>query len=137
MINLYQAHRKKSNIFVLENEVDPYEDTTKMTLRAISSGTRSNARGRGGWPQHIMVDSITINSILRDKSHFLSTTHILDKMITTITGTISFSQHVNDASIQLLNGIVLHLKDAIWAPTATQNLLSFQNIYKNGFKIAT
>ena len=34
-------------------------------------------------------------------------------------------------------GFGLHLKDAIWAPTATQNLLIFKDIHKNGFKIAT
>ena len=84
-----------------------------------------------------MVNNATTNSILRDKSHFLSTTHIPDKMITTITRTISFSQYMGDASIQLPNGIVLHLKDAIWALAATQNLLSFKDIHKNGFKIAT
>ena len=86
-------------MFFLENEVDPYEDTTMVTLGVGSSGTRSNAHGRGRRPQHIMVDSATTNSILRDKSHFLSTTHIPDKMITTIIETISFSQHIGDASI--------------------------------------
>ena len=87
--------------------------------------------------QTLMIDSATSHSILRERHHFTHLQYVKDESITTITGTTKFSHYIGDASVTLANGTSLHLRQAIWAPTATRNLSSFRDVLANDYHIST
>ena len=119
-------------MMIMETADNPYDDLTMMTnaerkVRSMDVRERNN----------IIIDSATTHSILQDKCHFISLNKILDKRITTISGTQTLSNYVGNAHIRLPNGTILFLEDALWAPQATQNLLSFKDVLQNRHHLIT
>lgn len=86
--------------------------------------------------QQCILDSGTSHTILRDRSYFKQITPSQRK-VTTIKGQFSLEEGYGPAIIRLPRGTILNIKSAIYAPTATRNLLSFRDIRDNNLHIQT
>jgi hypothetical protein len=83
-----------------------------------------------------IIDSGTSHSILRDNKYFASTTSS-SGVITTITGQNQLEEGYGLAIVVLPGKTTLKIKSSIYAPTATRNFISFQDIRANDLYIHT
>lgn len=83
-----------------------------------------------------IIDSGTTHSILRDKRFFRYITPST-RPLTTIAGQQSIEQGHGPASVKLPNGTTIDMQDAVFAPTSTRNLISFQDIRSSNLHIQT
>jgi hypothetical protein len=83
-----------------------------------------------------IVDSGTTNTILREMKHFQTVRKIKGNVMT-ITGSDALIVGSGRATIVLLKGTQLTIKDALLYPESTRTLLSYKNIYKNGLHVET
>lgn len=83
-----------------------------------------------------IVDSGASHLILQDKAYFEEVTPHKGK-VTTIMGQHQLEEGYGPAILILPRGTTIQLSSAIYAPNATQNLLSFKDIRENGFHIQT
>jgi hypothetical protein len=83
-----------------------------------------------------LVDSYTINSILRETKYFQTLNRRSENVLTiavrdaTIVGSGRFT-------IMFLNGTQVTIDDALLYPDSTRTLISFRDIWKNGLHICT
>lgn len=87
-------------------------------------------------PHNCVIDNGTSHTILRDP-RFFSEIIPLNRLITTITGQKRLEEGYGPTTIILPNRTVIRVKSAIYAPTATQNLISFRDVRDNELHIHT
>jgi hypothetical protein len=83
-----------------------------------------------------IVDSGTSHTILRSKECFTQITPS-HRTMTTIMGSDQIEEGHGPATITLPRGTSIHIRSAIYAPNATKNLISFKDIWENGYHIQT
>ena len=110
-----------------ETATDPFGDIEFYT---ISSNTKPNVSNIS-----LLVDSATIDTILRDKKYFSYLGPMMTKHITTVTGSHLISYQIGEACFVMPGGTYIHISRVVYLPTSTRNLLSFQDIRRNGFHI--
>ncbi|KAD6795987.1 hypothetical protein E3N88_06883 [Mikania micrantha] len=79
-----------------------------------------------------IADSGATHSILKSKKYF----HVLKPTkgtINTISGPTDLIEGVGKENLVLPNGTKLLIENALYSPKSTRNLLSFKNIYQNGY----
>ena len=76
------------------------------------------------------------HTILRDKRYFLKLT-LIKANISTISGTTNLVEGSRRVNITLPNGTRFHINDALYFKKSRRNLLSFKDIYINGYLIET
>jgi hypothetical protein len=83
-----------------------------------------------------LVDSCTINSILRETKYFQTLTRRFGNVLT-IAGCDATIVGFGRASITFPNGTQVTIEDALLYPDSTCTLISFRDIRKNGLHICT
>jgi hypothetical protein len=83
-----------------------------------------------------LVDSCTINSILREIKYFQTLTWRSGNVLT-ITGRDATIVGSGRATITFSNGTQITIKDALMYPDSTRTLISFTDIRKSGLYICT
>jgi hypothetical protein len=83
-----------------------------------------------------LVDSCTINSILREIKYFQTLTWRSGNILT-ITGRDATIVGSGRATITFSNGTQITIKDALMYPDSTRTLISFTDIQKSGLYICT
>jgi hypothetical protein len=83
-----------------------------------------------------LVDSCTTNSILREIKYF-QTLKKRDGKVLTIVGRDAMIVGSGRATITLLMGTQLVIKDTLLYPNSTRTLISFRDIRQNRFHIET
>lgn len=83
-----------------------------------------------------ILDSGTSHTILKDKKYFERISPS-NRPVTTITGTNDLEAGNGPARIYLPNRTIIDIQSAIFAPKATHNLLSFNDIRHNGYQICS
>lgn len=84
----------------------------------------------------IIIDSRTSHIILKDSKYFKSITPS-SRIMTTIAGPNQIEEGKGKAIIILPRGTRIHIAATIYAPTATRNLISFQDIRSNQYQLRT
>ena len=83
-----------------------------------------------------LLDSATAHSIFKDKNYFSSM--ILRKAnVHTISSPVEMLDGFGNATIMLPNGTMLHIEDALLSTKTKRNLLSFKDVYRNGYHLET
>jgi hypothetical protein len=90
-----------------------------------------------GEQKNTIIDSGTTNAILNKDTYFLHLDHSSNFPIKTIGGQVNIARGRGKAEVQFPNGTKLKIKDAIYVPTATRNLLSFANFRINDMHLST
>jgi len=85
-----------------------------------------------------LIDSATTHVILKDKRFFIK----LDasrapSTIKTLGGATTIARGAGAAQVMLPSGCSIFVENAIYAPKASRNLLSFADLRKNGFHLNT
>ena len=112
-----------------EMATDPFGD---MKSHTISGDTEPNTLNI-----FLLVDSATTDTILRDKKYFSYLGPMMAKHITTITGSHLISYQIGEACLVMPRGTYIRISRVVYLPTSIRNLLSFQNIRRNGFHLRT
>ena len=81
-----------------------------------------------------LADYAITHTILRDKRYFLDLT-LTNANVSTISGTSNLIESSRRANIMLPKGTRFHINDALYSSKSTRNLLSFKDIYRNGYHI--
>ncbi|KAK1406586.1 hypothetical protein QVD17_42024 [Tagetes erecta] len=81
-----------------------------------------------------IADSGATHTILKSKKYFYELKPTKG-MIGTISGPSNLIEGVGKANLELSNDTKLLIDNALFSPKATRNLLSFKNIYHNGYDI--
>ena len=76
------------------------------------------------------------HTILRDEKYFLKLT-LIKTNVNTIFGTINLVEGSRRLNIMLPNRTKFHINDALYSSKSRINLLSFKDIYRNGYHIET
>ena len=79
-----------------------------------------------------IADSGATHTILRSKKYFYKLKPTKG-IINTISGPTNLIEGVGKANLALPNGTTLKIENALFSPKSTRNLLSFKNIYHNGY----
>ena len=85
----------------------------------------------------LLVNSATTNTILRDKKYFSYLGPMMTKHITTVTGSHLISYQIGEACLIMSGGTYIRISRIVYLPMSTRNLLSFQDIRRNGFHLCT
>ena len=83
-----------------------------------------------------LTDCATTHTILLHKRYFLELT-LIKANVSTISGTTNLVEGSRRANITLPNGTRFHINDALYFKKSRRNLLSFKDIYINGYLIET
>ena len=83
-----------------------------------------------------LVDCATTHTILRDKKYFSIFT-LVQSNVHTISGPVDLIKGSGKATIILPKGTIFQIEDALYSNKSSRNLLSFKDIYRNGYHIAT
>lgn len=108
-------------------------DDSEMEANLVEAFTSDMADDK----HHCLVDSASSHVILKDKSFFSKLEVSTSTTIRTVGGNTQIAAGVGTAQVELPNGTVINIANAIFAPEATRNLLSFANFRKNGFHLHT
>ena len=79
-----------------------------------------------------IADSGATHTILKSKRYFYELKQTKG-IVNTISGPVDLIEGVGKANISLPNGTKLIIENALFSPKSTRNLLSFKNIYYNGY----
>ena len=102
-----------------------------MTTRSLR---RSRSRRRAF--DECLLDCATTNCVLKERSFFLKLGNDLSTntiRIHTIAG--EMSAKVGHAQVQLENGTIIDIPDAVYAPSSNRNLISLRALRENGLHI--
>ena len=83
-----------------------------------------------------LADCATTHTILRDKKYF-SNFPLAQSNVHTISGPVDLIKGSGRATIILPKGTIFHIEDALYSNKSSRNLLSFKDIHRNGYHIAT
>ena len=83
-----------------------------------------------------LADCATTHTILRDKKYFSNFT-LAQSNVHTISGPVDLIKGSGRATIILPKGTIFHIEDALYSNKSSRNLLSFKDIHRNGYHIAT
>jgi hypothetical protein len=87
---------------------------------------------------HCLIDSGTTHAILNDERFFVNLeSSRAPSRIKTLGGDIAIARGTGRAQAQLPHGTVIDIDHAIYAPSASRNLLSFADLRKQGFHVHT
>ena len=83
-----------------------------------------------------LADSATSHTILKNKKYF---SHLINReaSVSTITGSAKIIEGSGRVNIILPMGAQLEIFDALYSPKSQRNLLSFEDIRRNGYHIET
>jgi hypothetical protein len=89
-------------------------------------------------PSVCLIDSATMHAILKDAKFFVSLEQSDTPVnVTMIGGVASIARGAGRAQVQLPNGTMINVAKAIYAPTASRNLIGFMDLRKNGLHVNT
>ena len=83
-----------------------------------------------------LADCATTHTILCDKKYF-SNISLVKSNVNTILGLVDLIQGFGRATIILPKGTKIHINDALYSTKSKRNLLSFEDIRRNGYHIET
>ena len=83
-----------------------------------------------------LADCATTHTILRDKKYFSNFT-LTQSNVHTISGSVDLIKGFGKAAIILPKGTKLKIEDALYYNKSSRNLLSFEDIHRNGYHIET
>jgi hypothetical protein len=87
---------------------------------------------------HCLIDSGSTHSILQDKELFDSSQETGKAMkVTTLDGQMSLVKGYGTATVQLPGGTILKLEQAVYVPDGGRNIISFGDLRRNGYHVAT
>ena len=93
-----------------------------------ANGTTTKQIGR----EVCIPDSGTTHTILKDKRYF-STLKSVKMTINTISGPTDLIEGIGKANFMLPNGTKFSIDNALYSPNSKRNLLSFKDIYHQGY----
>ena len=93
-----------------------------------ANGTTTKQIGR----EVCIPDSGTTHTILKDKRYF-STLKSVKMTINTISGPTDLIEGIGKANFMLPNGTKFSIDNALYSPNSKRNLLSFKDIYRQGY----
>ena len=139
LVKFYKEHgeRHDKHATHVEHMVTPYEETTADPFGDMESHTISGDTEPNTLNISLLVDSATTDIILRDKKCFSYLGLVMTKHITTITGSHLISYQIGEACLVMPKGTHIRISRAVYLPTSTRNLLSFQDIHRNSFHLRT
>ena len=77
-------------------------------------------------------DSGTTHTILKNRDYF-SEIKPTEAVVKTISGPVDLIEGIGKAKFLLPNGTKFTIDEALFSPKSTRNLLSFDDIYRNGY----
>ena len=139
LVKLYKEHGERHDAHTthVEHMITPYEETAAdpfgdMKSHTISGDTKPNTLNIS-----LLVDSATTDTILRDKKCFSYLGPVMTKHITTVTGSYLISYKIGKACLVMPKSTHIRICRVDYLPTSIRNLLSFQDIRRNGFHLRT
>ena len=82
------------------------------------------------------VDCVTIDTILQDKRYFVKL-KLIKPNVSTISGTTNLVGGFGRTNIMLPNRTRFHINNALYSSKSIRNLLSFKDIWRNGYHTQT
>ena len=139
LVKLYKEHDERHDAHAthVEHMVTPYEETTADPFGDMESHTISGDTEPNTLNISLLVNSATTDTILRDKKCFSYLGPVMTKHITTVTGSHLISYQIGEACLVMPKGTHIRISRVVYLPMSTRNLLSFQDIRRNGFHLRT
>lgn len=136
-VKLYKEHGERPHATHVEHVEMSYDETTidpfgDMEFHLISLDTKPNT-----FNVSLLLDSTTTDTIFYDKKYFSYLGHVMTKYVTTITGSHLVSYQIGRACLVMPRGTRICVSRVVYSPTFTRNLLSFQDIRRNGLHLFT